>query len=92
MEQATRKQSAVALAPREQRQLDRRQELVRQHRARQVARSKSMLDADLSGTVNNTFTNPDLLRRFHQLNRQFMGCNAFNAPTARREPPSLFAQ
>jgi hypothetical protein len=54
-------------------------------RAQQLQQLQSQFNSDLAGTVNGTFTNPQTLNRYNQLNRQFMGFNAFNDPQVRQQ-------
>jgi hypothetical protein len=59
--------------------------LTEQQRMAALQQLQAQFNADLSGTVNTTLTNPQTLNRFNQLNRQFMGFNAFNDPTVRQQ-------
>jgi hypothetical protein len=59
--------------------------LTEQQRIATLQQLQAQFNADLSGTVNSTLTNPQTLNRFNQLNRQFMGFNAFNDPTIRQQ-------
>ncbi len=59
--------------------------LTEQQRAQQMQLLESQFNQSLSGTVNGTFTNPQELSRYNQLNRQFMGFNAFNDPAIRKQ-------
>ncbi len=59
--------------------------LTEQQRMQQMQKLQMQFNQELSGNVNSTFTNPQLLARYNQLNRQFMGFNAFNDPTVKRQ-------
>jgi len=59
--------------------------LTPEQRALQVERLQLQFNQSLAGTTNSTLTNPQTLNRFNQLNRQFMGFNAFNDPTIRQQ-------
>jgi len=59
--------------------------LTPEQRATQLQQLQSQFNQELTGTVNTTLTNPQTLSRFNQLNRQFMGFNAFNDPTIRQQ-------
>jgi hypothetical protein len=65
------------------RQLD--PNLTEQQREQHLQQLQAQFNQDLSGTVNTTLTDPQTRSRFDQLNRQFMGFNAFNDPTIRRQ-------
>jgi hypothetical protein len=54
-------------------------------REQQLQQMQSQFNSDMAGTVNGTFNNPQMLNRYNQLNRQFMGFNAFNDPSIRRQ-------
>jgi hypothetical protein len=51
----------------------------------QLQQLQAQFNQDLSGTLNTTFTDPQLLGRYNQLNTQFMGFNAFNNPRIRQQ-------
>jgi hypothetical protein len=59
--------------------------LTAEQRAQQMQQLQSQFNQDLSGTVNSTLTDPQSRSRFGQLNRQFMGFNAFNDPQIRQQ-------
>lgn len=59
--------------------------LTAQQRAERLQQLQSQFNQQLSSTLNGTFTNPQAMARYNQLNRQFMGFNAFNNPTIQRE-------
>jgi hypothetical protein len=59
--------------------------LTPEQRATQLQQLQSQFNQELTGTVNTTITDPQTLSRFNQLNRQFMGFNAFNDPTIRQQ-------
>jgi hypothetical protein len=59
--------------------------LTEQQREMQLQQLQAQFNQDLSGTVNSTLTNPQLMSRYNQLNRQFMGFNAFNDPAVRQQ-------
>ena len=59
--------------------------LTEQQRKQQMQKLQMQFNQEVSGNVNSTFTNPQLLARYNQLNRQFMGFNAFNDPTVQRQ-------
>ncbi len=59
--------------------------LTPEQRMLQMQQFQAQFNQDLTGTVNSTLTNPQVVSRFNQLNRQFMGFNAFNDPTVRRQ-------
>jgi hypothetical protein len=59
--------------------------LTEQQRQLQMQQLQSQFNQSLSGTVNDTLNNPQTVSRFNQLNRQFMGFNAFNDPAIRQQ-------
>jgi len=59
--------------------------LTPEQRDLQLQRLQQQFNQSLAGTANSTLTNPQTLNRFNQLNRQFMGFNAFNDPTIRQQ-------
>ncbi|HVT29788.1 MAG TPA: hypothetical protein VHE81_17350 [Lacipirellulaceae bacterium] len=59
--------------------------LTEQQRMARIQQLQAAFNQELSGTANGMFTNPQMLRRYNQLNRQFMGFNAFNDPAIERQ-------
>ena len=59
--------------------------LTEQQRALQMQQLQAQFNQSLAATVNGTFNNPQTLARYNQLNRQFMGFNAFNDPAIRQQ-------
>jgi hypothetical protein len=59
--------------------------LTEQQRELQMQQLQAQFNKSLGGTVNSTFTNPQALSRYNQLNRQFMGFNAFDDPTIQQQ-------
>jgi hypothetical protein len=59
--------------------------LTPQQREQHLQQLQAQFNQNLSGTVNSTLTDPQTRSRFDQLNRQYMGFNAFNDPTIRRQ-------
>jgi hypothetical protein len=51
----------------------------------QVQQLQQQFNQSVNGTVNSTFTNPQSLSRYNQLNRQFTGFNNFNDPAIRQQ-------
>jgi hypothetical protein len=54
--------------------------LTEQQRMQQMQQFEAQFRNDFGRTVDTTFTDPRFRTRFDQLNRQFMGFNAFNDP------------
>ncbi len=59
--------------------------LTEQQRMARIQQLQAAFNQQVSGTVNNTFNNPQMLERYNQLNRQYMGFNAFNNPTVQQQ-------
>jgi hypothetical protein len=69
--------------------------LTEAQRMQQLQQLQNQFNSDMSGTLNNTFTDPRMLNRYNQLNRQFMGFTAFNDPAIRQQlnlTPDQFRQ
>ena len=56
-----------------------------QQRALQMQQLQAQFNQSLAGNVNSTLTSPQAQARYNQLNRQYMGYNAFNDPAVRRQ-------
>ncbi len=59
--------------------------LTDQQRELQLQQLQMQFNQQFGGAVNSTLTSPQMQTRYNQLNRQFMGYNAFNDPAVRQQ-------
>ncbi len=59
--------------------------LTPEQRDLQLQQLQLQFNQQLTGTVNNTLTSPQMQSRYNQLNRQYMGYDAFNDPAVRQQ-------